>query len=78
MRILVVEDEPTLRAQLQRGQVRTCAGFGITLAPVVLAGQDSGQVVGLLRLAAIAHDHRPDHAQAHWGEAGRAGPGGIV
>src|SRR5690606_37526956 len=48
-------------AGLQRGQVRTGTGLGISLTPDLLAGQDLRQVLLFLLLGAVAEQHRADH-----------------
>jgi len=62
-----------LGAHLERGEVRPRAWLGVALAPVVVAGQDAGQVEGLLFGRAVLLDAGADHAQAHRRQRRRAG-----
>ena len=61
-----------LGAGRQRGQVRTRTRLRITLAPPVLHADDARQQLGLLRGAAVLHQHRSDHGQAEGQQPRRA------
>ncbi len=61
------------RCGLEAGKVGPAAGFGITLAPVIIARQDAGQEPRLLFGRAECADHRADQPQAKDGERGCAG-----
>ena len=61
---LAVITGETLGAGAQAGKIGTGAGFGITLAPPILATQDAGQELGLLFRRAEGVDHRANHRQA--------------
>ena len=52
------------RRGAQARKVGAATRFGIALAPVMLAGQNLWQVVGLLLRGAIAKEHRREHAKA--------------
>ena len=49
----------------ERRQIGAGAGFRITLAPEILATQDTRQVVGFLLRRAVADQHRAAHLKAH-------------
>jgi len=74
-RFLPVDDEVVaihhgLGAQAR--EVRARVGFGIALAPDVLAREDLGQVVRALFFGAVLDQQRADHGDAHVGRAAHA------
>src|SRR5882672_2110655 len=54
----------------QAGEIRSRIGFGISLAPDVLAGQDTRQIVGFLLFSPVLDQQRADETDAMIGNAG--------
>ena len=74
---LAVITGETLGAGAQRCKIGTGAGFGITLAPPILATQDARQELGFLFRRAEGVDHRANHRQAERHQAHGIGSGGL-
>jgi hypothetical protein len=66
-----------IRPHTKTCEVRTGARFGIALAPVVLAREQTRQQRIFLRLRAIPHDARPNHSQPHGREVRRIGASAL-
>ena len=59
-------------ARSERREIGAGAGFRVSLAPPVGAVEDARQIVGLLRVAAVFHQHGRDHRYPERQHAGRS------
>ena len=66
------------RAGLERCEIGARTGFGITLTPPVLHGDDARQKMRPLRRRTEFHQHRADHRQAEGDLPGSAGLVALV